>query len=174
MKRKTTLIIFVCSLVFSAWLYWGSDIKLEQKLTSHEWQTSIELYISPEKQKETREQLHMLEKIEVTSNVKYLPNGTYLRISSISLYDKEEKKPSVMTISEKGRWELSANYLIINPSEFKETLTNRNLAIEDKQMELIKTFFIIDSEQSRRVDIINNKSILLTSLNHGSRLLSSN
>ncbi|GAM61248.1 hypothetical protein JCM19232_5549 [Vibrio ishigakensis] len=36
---------------------------------------------------------------------------------------------------------------------------------------MIKQVFITDAQQSRRVDIVNDNSILLTSLGHGSRVL---
>ncbi|CAM4306038.1 hypothetical protein VIAG107301_09900 [Vibrio agarivorans] len=39
MKAKYTAMILAISAIFSAWLYWGSDLKLEQILTSKEWQS---------------------------------------------------------------------------------------------------------------------------------------
>jgi transmembrane regulatory protein ToxS len=129
-------------------------------------------YISPEIQVKENNPIGILSKIDVTSNVKYLPNDTYLRVSRITMYERENKVSSVMNITEQGEWELSDNYLLINPKEFKETSTNNSVEFTAEQLNLVKKLFIMDAEQSRRVDVINPKAILLTSLNHGSRILS--
>jgi transmembrane regulatory protein ToxS len=43
-----------------------------------------------------------------------------------------------------------------------------------EQLELITQLFKMDAEQSRRIDIVNDKTLLLTSLSHGSTVLSTN
>lgn len=173
-NKKHTLTILALSVLLSAWIYWGSDIKLENELTSREWQSTMVNYISPQMQEGGNNKIGTLSKIDVTSNVKYLPNGSYLRVSRITMYEKENEVASIMNISESGEWELSGDYLLINPKDFKDTSTNTNVEFTDKQLNIVKTLFIMDAEQSRRVDVINSKAILLTSLNHGSRILYSN
>jgi transmembrane regulatory protein ToxS len=169
---KSALAVLTLSALFSLWLYLGSDIKLEKELSSREWQSTMIHYISPEIQVKENNPIGILSKIDVTSNVKYLPNDTYLRVSRITMYERENKVSSVMNITEQGEWELSDNYLLINPKEFKETSTNNSVEFTAEQLNLVKKLFIMDAEQSRRVDVINPKAILLTSLNHGSRILS--
>lgn len=38
-NRHIAMGILLLSLLLSSWLYWGSDFKLEQVLTSREWQS---------------------------------------------------------------------------------------------------------------------------------------
>ncbi|WED27436.1 regulatory protein ToxS [Vibrio sp. DW001] len=173
-NQKYAYVVLTLSVIFSSWLYFGSDLKLEKELTSREWQSTMNSYVSPELQNNDTNRLGILTKVYVSSNVKYLPNGTYLRVSRLTMFEKKDQITSVMNISESGQWELSDNYLLINPKEFKETSTNTSVDFTEEQLGIVKTLFIMDAEQSRRVDVINTKAILLTSLNHGSRILSSN
>ncbi|WP_413283979.1 regulatory protein ToxS [Vibrio sp. MA40-2] len=172
-NTKYALTFLSISVIFSTWLFWSYDLKLERELTSREWQSTINHFISPEMQQDENNKIYILSKIEVTSNVKYLPNGSYRRVSHLTMFDKKQKVTSVMNISESGHWELSDNYLLIYPKEFKEVSTNNSVDFTEQQLEIVKTLFIMDAEQSRRVDIINSKALLLTSLNYGSRILSS-
>lgn len=171
MKQKIAFFILTISCIISAWIYWVSDVKVEQALTSREWQSTMHAYLSPTAKEESIIQSVELSKITVSSNVKYLPNGNYLRESIVEVYNDANETTSRLSISETGHWELSDDYLLINPTEFKDMTTNQSL---DAEIGIVKQLFIMDAQQSRRVDIINKKAILLTSLNHGSRILSSN
>ncbi|MCV5950136.1 transmembrane regulator ToxS, partial [Escherichia coli] len=44
----------------------------------------------------------------------------------------------------------------------------------EAQLRLITQIFKLDAEQSRRIDVVNEKTLLLTSLNHGSSVLFKN
>ncbi|GAM57431.1 transmembrane regulatory protein toxS [Vibrio ishigakensis] len=168
MNQKTATVILVLSAIFSGWLYWGSDVKIEQILTSREWQTNMNTFIVSD---QADDAIGPLSKVHITSNVKYLPNGDYLRESRMQLFNENKEVSLTMSISETGRWELSDNYLLIDPKEFKDSSTADSQDFTDTQLRMIKQVFITDAQQSRRVDIVNDNSILLTSLGHGSRVL---
>lgn len=171
MNQKVALFILAISVAVTSWIYWESDVKIEQILVSREWQSSTSAYLSPNISQNVANDSSSLRKILATSNVKYLPNGTYLRESIVKIFGENDAVGSELSVSEVGQWELSADYLLINPTEFKDTATNKSI---DTEVDLIKQIFIMDAQQSRRIDIINSKAILLTSLNHGSRILWSN
>ncbi|EEW05558.1 regulatory protein ToxS [Vibrio mimicus] len=163
--------ILLISLVFSGWLYWGSDLKLEQVLTSREWQSKM---VSLIKTKSNSPAMGPLSRVDVSSNVKYLPNGTYLRVSIVKLYSDGNSAESTINISESGEWDISDNYLLVTPIQFKDISSNQSKDFTDEQLQLITQLFKMDAQQSRRVDIVNEKTILFTSLNHGSTVLFSN
>lgn len=163
--------ILLISLVFSGWLYWGSDLKLEQVLTSREWQSKM---VSLIKIKSNSPAMGPLSRVDVSSNVKYLPNGTYLRVSIVKLYSDGNSAESTINISESGEWDISDNYLLVTPIQFKDISSNQSKDFTDEQLQLITQLFKMDAQQSRRVDIVNEKTILFTSLNHGSTVLFSN
>ncbi|HGF7477902.1 TPA: regulatory protein ToxS [Vibrio mimicus] len=163
--------ILLISLVFSGWLYWGSDLKLEQVLTSREWQSKM---VSLIKTKSNSPAMGPLSRVDVSSNVKYLPNGTYLRVSIVKLYSDGNSAESTINISESGEWDISDNYLLVTPIQFKDISSNQSKDFSDEQLQLITQLFKMDAQQSRRVDIVNEKTILFTSLNHGSTVLFSN
>lgn len=168
MNKKAAFVILALSAIFSGWLFWGSDVKVEQVLTSREWQTNMNTFVLAE---QADDAIGPVSKVHITSNVKYLPNGDYLRESRMQLFNDSKEISLTMNISESGRWELSDNYLLIDPKEFKDSSTSESKDFTDSQLRMIKQVFITDAQQSRRVDIINDNSILLTSLGHGSRVL---
>jgi len=172
MIRRIALIMLMVSVIFSSWLNWRSDFKLQQEVASREWQSKT---ITLLKNTDSHQQIGPLRKVEITSNVKYLPNGTYLRVSRITLFTADNNSTqSIINMSETGEWEINDNYLLVSPIQFKNISQNQNSQFTQEDLDLITKFFEMEAEQSRRVDIVNNKTLLLTSLNHGSTVLFSN
>ncbi|GAA5646464.1 regulatory protein ToxS [Vibrio proteolyticus] len=171
MNEKIAVLILALSAAFSGWLYWGSDLKVEQVLTAKEWQSKMVTVITD---KIPESSVGPLRKVAVDSNVKYLPNGTYIRISSVRLFAENTANQSVINISETGEWNISDNYLLITPTEFKDISSADSKDFTQEQLELITQIFKMDAQQSRRIDVINEKSLLLTSLSHGSTVLFTN
>ncbi|WED20993.1 regulatory protein ToxS [Vibrio sp. JC009] len=174
MKQRIALVTLVLSCIFSLWLYFASDIKIERELTSKEWQSTMTTLLSETIVNDPENPLNQLARVTVRSNVKYLPNYSYIRVSYIELFDKEQTLVGTLGISETGSWELSDQYLLVNPAEFKDSSAPRPKTLSQEQVDIIKGLFVSDAQQSRRVDVINSRAILLTSLDHGSRVLSSN
>ncbi|MBW3694433.1 hypothetical protein EK599_01910 [Vibrio sp. T187] len=171
MKLKASIAILVASAFFSSWLYWGSDAKVEQLLTSQEWQSKMVTLITNHRQEEA---IGPLSKVELTVNAKYLPNGTYIRMSVVRLFSNEANSQNIINISETGQWDINDNYLLISPTEFKDVTSTQSKDFTQEQLNLITQVIKMDAEQSRRIDIVNPKTLLLTSLNHGSTVLFSN
>lgn len=115
-----------------------------------------------------------LRKVTLTSNVKYLPNGNYVRVSVLKLFSNGTSEDAVISISESGVWDVSDNYLLVKAKEFKDISSSQSKDFTDAQLKLITKVFKMDAQQSRRIDIVNDKTLLLTSLNHGSSVLFSN
>ncbi|OEF07418.1 hypothetical protein A1QI_05310 [Vibrio genomosp. F10 str. 9ZB36] len=170
MTQKITTIILAISALFSAWLYWGSDLKVEQVLTSHEWQSRLITEVSHI----AGDSVGPLRRAEVNSNVKYLPNGTYIRVSLVRLIVEESDNIVMINISETGEWNISDNYLLVSPKEFKDVSSAQTKDFTEEQLKLITQLFKMEARQSRRIDIVNKQTLLLTSLNHGSTVLFTN
>ncbi len=177
MKLKFAVGLLILSALFSGWLYWGSDLKVEQTLTSKEWQSKMVALIA-----EPDGSVGPLRKVDVTSNVKYLNNGTYIRVATVRLYADElsaktvteTETDNIIHISETGVWEISDKYLLVSPTEFKDISSAQSKDFTEDELKVITQIFKMDAQQSRRIDIVNEKTLLLTSLNHGSTILSSN
>ncbi|WP_038150128.1 regulatory protein ToxS [Vibrio litoralis] len=165
MKKTISIIALVVALIGS-WNYWQGDIKLKQKLTSKEWQSTTIAYMNFWDQK-----IQHLDKASISSTVKYLPNQTYIKNSTLVFTSKDIEKPVEIVISESGNWELSDHYLIIDASEFKDISTTPITQITPEQVEKLKTLFKINAQQSRKIDVVNDRTLLLTSLAHGSTVL---
>ncbi|WP_394146307.1 regulatory protein ToxS [Vibrio atypicus] len=174
MNQKLAAGLLVVSALFSGWLYWGSDLKVEQVLTSKEWQSKMVTVIAESLQEES---VGPLRRADIISNVKYLPNKTYIRVSTVRLFAEDhdrEEDDVVINISETGDWDISDNYLLVSPLEFKDISAAQSKEFTAAQLDLITQLFKMDAQQSRRIDIVNNKTLLLTSLSHGSTVLFSN
>jgi transmembrane regulatory protein ToxS len=168
--KVAAMILFVSS-IFSVWLYWGSDLKLKQLLISREWQSKIVRLIEHTNKESA---VGPLRRVDVTSNVKYLPNGTYIRVSVVQLYAGKSQPESTIDISESGEWKLSENYLLLSPTEFKDVSDSQSKDFTHEQLNLIKQFFKMDAQQSKRIDVINKNTLLLANLNHDSTILFTN
>jgi len=171
MMRKVSIFLVIASAILSSWIYWGSDLKLVQEITSREWQSKM---ITVIRDNSEHNPIGSLNRVDVTSNVKYLPNGTYIRVSTLTLYANGDSDQNIMNISETGKWEVSDNYLLISPKEFKNVSQSQIKDFTKGELELVTQLFKMDAQQSRRVDIVNDKTLLLTSLSHGSTVLFSN
>ncbi|MBD1571877.1 hypothetical protein HC725_01100 [Vibrio sp. S17_S38] len=165
MKKIITIIALAGSILFSSWAYWHSDFKLKHLLESREWQTASVTHMSE------WENSGNIDKAKITSNVKYLTNGTYLKITALSLYSKQLKEPAELRIAESGEWELSDDYIIITPKDFKDASGISPAGLSKEQLDKIKELFKINSQQSRKIDIINDNTLLFTTLGHGSNVL---
>ncbi|MCG9649860.1 regulatory protein ToxS [Vibrio brasiliensis] len=171
MNQKIAAGLLIVSALFSGWLYWGSDLKVEQVLTSNEWQSEMVTVIAEPIQEES---VGPLRKVNVVSNVKYLPNNTYIRVATVRLYGNDADNESIINISESGTWDISDNYLLVSPTEFKDVSSAQSKDFTAEQLDLITQLFKMDAQQSRRIDIVNTKTLLLTSLSHGSTVLFTN
>ncbi|WP_341660522.1 regulatory protein ToxS [Vibrio sp.] len=171
MNHKIAAGLLVLSALFSSWLYWGSDLKVEQVLTSKEWQSRMVTLITDSLREES---VGSLRRVTVDSNMKYLPNGQYNRFAIVKLYGNDAKNESVINISEEGEWDISDNYLLVSPVKFKDVSSAQSKDFTEEQLKLITQIFKMDAQQSRRIDIVNENTLLLTSLNHGSTVLFSN
>ena len=171
MNQKIAAGLLALSALLSGRLYWGSDLKVEQVLTAKEWQSKMVTVITDSLQEES---VGPLRKVDVTSNVKYLPNGSYMRVATVRLYANNTESENIINISETGEWDISDNYLLVSPIEFKDVSSAQSKDFTADQLKLITQIFKMDAQQSRRIDIVNEKTLLLTSLSHGSTVLFSN
>ncbi|MGF1759412.1 regulatory protein ToxS [Photobacterium sagamiensis] len=170
LKRFWPFIVLVCSAIFSTWLYYSSDYKQERLLMSREWQSNTVSRVE-----ETQLDplgMGMLRRFEQTSNVVYLPNRTYSRITLMKLFSATDE-PLTLHISESGKWDVSGGYLLTEPVEFKDITSGQNADFQKQHLATVKKLFRMDAQQSRRIDVLSEKSMLLTSLTHGSNILHS-
>ncbi|MGR6840262.1 regulatory protein ToxS [Aliivibrio wodanis] len=167
-KRFFPITLLFISIISSAWFYWESDSKVEQLLTSKEWQSMSTVRIDS-----NYEDMGPLKRADIKSNVVYLPNKTYSKSSTLVIYSglPNEATPLTINVMETGNWDYSGDYLLIDPTEFKDVTANDNKDFSGSQKKLIMRVFRMDAQQSKRVDVINNKTLLLTSLNYGSGIL---
>jgi transmembrane regulatory protein ToxS len=169
-KRFWPALLVILSLIFSGWIYYGSDYKLSQLLMSKEWQITLNTRISPNQHELAS--LGMVSYIDQTSHMVYLPNHTYSRVTQLKIYTREVNTPPVnLQISESGNWNLSGHYLITQPIEFKDITSGVNTDVKSLHLEVMKNIFELSAEQSQHVTVLNSNALLLSSLTYGSTVL---
>ncbi len=158
--------ILALSIAICSWVYFSTDYKQEQLLMSREWQSTTFSRIEPTQ----LESVGQLRKVKQSSNMVYLPNHTYSRITMLQLYS-DKPTPLTIHISESGHWDVSGGYLLTEPTEFKDVTSGTNMDFDNKQLNVVKDIFRMNAQESRRIDVINKNSLLLTSLTYGSNIL---
>ena len=166
LRQYWPLLILITSVVVCSWVYFSTDYKQQQLLMSREWQSTTISQIESLPQ----DSLQQLRKVKQNSNMVFLPNHTYSRITILELHSNEPH-PLTIHISESGRWDVSGGYLLTEPLEFKDITSGSNHDFDSKQLNIIKDIFRMNAQESRRIDVINEHTLLLTSLTHGSKVL---
>ena len=159
-------LILISSITLCSWVYYSTDYKQQQLLMSREWQSTTISQIESLPQSSLQE----LRKVKQSSNMVFLPNHTYSRITILELHS-DEPQPLTIHISESGRWDVSGGYLLTEPLEFKDITSGSNHDFDSKQLNIIRDIFRMNAQESRRIDTINEHTLLLTSLTHGSKVL---
>lgn len=162
MNKVLPVVFFVLSLTLSLGYYF-SDFKQNQTLQAHEWQSSLIVNVDS-----WTKQLKDLKRVEIHSGWKYLPNNTYLKSSNLTMIYKDNHEPVEIQIMEKGSWEISDSYLLLTPTDFQDITANTNISASLLDAKQIKSLFKIGSQQSRRLDIINSNTLVLTNLGQSS------
>lgn len=165
-RKSWPFVILAISITICSWVYFSTDYKQEQLLMSREWQSTTFSRIEPTQ----LDNLGTLRKVKQSSNMVYLPNHTYSRITMLELYSNTPK-PVTIHISESGHWDVSGGYLLTEPTEFKDVTSGTNVDFDNQQLNVVKDIFRMNAQESRRIDVINKNSLLLTSLTYGSNIL---
>ncbi|MFV0575588.1 MAG: regulatory protein ToxS [Vibrio sp.] len=163
------ILLSICALIVSligSWFFWHGDFKLQHHLISKEWKSTSVAYMNLWDQK-----VSDFDKAVIYSTMKYLPNHTYIKNSTLVFSSPDFKKPVEINIAESGNWDLSDHYLLVGPMQFKDITTTPITQITPAQAEELKTLFKVNSQQSRKIDVIDKNTLLVTSLGHGSTVM---
>ncbi|WP_413110569.1 regulatory protein ToxS [Thaumasiovibrio sp. DFM-14] len=171
-KQWWPVMVCVLSLCGSIWYYMGSDRKVEVLLSNNKWQS---ISLSEVELTETLQMKHAalrdLKRIEQTTQVIFLPNKMFSRFTHLKLTSVEGGAPLNIQISEAGSWQVSGKYLQTEIIDFSDVTSGNSSLFNQKDLDFIRNYYLIDSKQSRKLDIIDDNTLLLTSVNNGSSLL---
>ncbi|WP_434355977.1 regulatory protein ToxS [Parasalinivibrio latis] len=159
--------ILAISVVLSAWFFLGSDYRIEKMLTQNEWHTRSLSRIEPA----AFDDVPDLSSSYTTSATVFLPNHSYSRQTDVLLRGKSEDVKVKLIIAEQGKWSVSGGYLTLQPTSFSDVTSGNNESFTTQEMDLLRAFYKLNVLQIRRIDKINNSTLMLTSLNYGSIVL---
>ncbi len=167
MKRYSPFLLLLLTLVGSCWVFLGEDVRTSNLLLSREWKSNTVNYI----EESTYRNVTGLTATEQHSNMVFLPNNTYSRDTQIVLKNEVDNIRVIMSVSESGKWEVSGGYLRLTLGELKDVTTGDTSEFSKDDLALVRTFYRMGAEKVRRIDVLSNTALLLTSLNHGSMVL---
>ncbi|CZF80066.1 Transmembrane regulatory protein ToxS [Grimontia celer] len=167
LKRFGPFALLLASVIASAWLFLGEDMRTSNLLLSKEWKSRTINHIEESQYREVAG----LTETEQQSNMVFLPDNTYSRDTQIVLKNEEQNTQVVMSVSESGEWEISGGYLKLKLGSIKDVTTGDTAEFSEEDLTLVRTFYRLGAEKVRRIDVLNDGSLLLTSLNHGSLVL---
>ncbi|MDD1792986.1 regulatory protein ToxS [Enterovibrio makurazakiensis] len=166
-KRLAPFVLLLLSLLGSCWVYLGEDFRTANLLLSKHWNSRTINYIEESSYRDVTG----LTTTEQNSNMVFLPDNTYSRDTQIILKNESDNIQVVMSVSESGEWEVSGGYLKLKLGEIKDVTTGDTTEFSEEDLTLVRTFYRLGAEKVRRIDVLNDGSLLLTSLNHGSMVL---
>ncbi|WED25005.1 regulatory protein ToxS [Vibrio sp. JC009] len=136
-------------------------------LTSKEWKHSAVIMFPSNMNTEPDNTYLPIGQIHIHSTARYLSNGTYVKSSALDLYLHQEREigrpDSIIRISESGTWQLIDNYLFIHQTEIQELPVMKDSVLSTIQTQEIKERYVIEGQQSKRIDILSENSLLITS-----------
>ncbi|GAB6260031.1 regulatory protein ToxS [Photobacterium sp. CCB-ST2H9] len=162
------LLLAFITLMFlgSLYYYFKSDHRINRFLASHDWESYTVTNVASTE----APGLGRLKKITEKSQVLFLPNHSYSRVTRMSMTNQSRIQLH-LTITESGYWEVSGGYLQVRPKQFNKLKTGDENAFSNEQIMSVYQYFQANAEQSNRVDILTEYSVLLTGLNTRSQVL---
>nr|WP_086937510.1 regulatory protein ToxS [Thaumasiovibrio occultus] len=164
-------LLLIASLGASAWYYLDSDHRIERMLSQNKWQSAEASNIELKAGFMPLGPLEGLNRLEQTTQMVFMPNRSFSRFTHLILQREDDSVPLQVHISETGHWEVSGGYLQMEISDFSDVVSSHTDTFSDEELAFIRQYYLIDSKQSRRVDVLSPQTILLTSLNNGSRIM---
>ncbi|TCS40202.1 regulatory protein ToxS [Reinekea marinisedimentorum] len=178
MNRKFFIGVLAASLIACAVIYVVPLYRLQNAITASEWKSKSVIVFSELNIQQGAEDVPPLSKVEVFSNTRYLRDGVFIKVTHINVFkngnDAASEPPVSVEFTESGQWEMHGNYLFLTDTEITNVPTNRSLGVSKEQINELRDRLLTTEQQSSRVEIINERSILLTSLNQDSLLLHAN
>ncbi|MDA9556276.1 regulatory protein ToxS [Vibrio sp.] len=168
MYNKLAILALAVSAGLSGWMHWGTDVQLSKLLSSSEWQSkTVTTNVVMNAQEDTIPFLQ----IEQSSNIMYLDSGNYVRQTRLNLITENPEDVNYIDISEEGIWSVTDNYLLLQPNKFESIETINQEKFSEDKIALILQTYKQDSQSSRKIEVINESSILASNLNQGSSVL---
>ncbi|WP_407330890.1 regulatory protein ToxS [Enterovibrio sp. 27052020O] len=167
LKRFGPFVLLLISIVASGWVYLGEDFRTANLLLSKHWNSKTINYI----EESAYRNVTGLTNTEQQSSMVFLPDRTYSRDTKIILKNETDNIQVVMSVTESGEWEVSGGYLKLKLGKIKDVTTGDTTELSEEDLALVRTFYRLGAEKVRRIDVLSDGSLLLTSLNHGSMVL---
>lgn len=177
MKVRALAVYVFVTLAVGVYAYMASNNNLDSLIVSQEWH-SHSVVLFPERSERTLPgDDEPLDRIKINSKTKYLDNGQFINTTRIDVFKKQVEKngrpSSTVEFSESGTWQINNNYLLISNTEVENVPTKKSLSLTDEQVNDLRNRVVMSSKQNWRIDMLNEQSLLLTSLSNDSQLLTS-
>lgn len=152
----TVILIFMVSV-----LYFIDSDKL---LTSKVWHSNIEIDISQTSDSFFKHEIKDLKKVAISGDIKHFKNNTYFQDVTLSIYNKDNETEYITAIAISGNWSYSQGYVFFETDKIDIIDIKDSARIPDKVKDLFKEITIKKFKQTKYIEPIDNKTLLMVDI----------
>ncbi len=160
MKYKFLFAFGVCSLLLSVIFWERTNSRVENIMTEQDWKMKIVTIIPS--QFEVNAFGHV-NQISIDAELSFSADGTYQRLTRMQLQSHLSSEQSDLLITDSGIWKVKAGYLLMAPIDFQSGRAS-NHETAPAHIEVIKEFYRMETQQSRKIEVVNEKTLLLSGI----------
>lgn len=169
MKYKFVFSIAVCSLVLSGFFWESKNHRVENIMIERDWEMKVVTIIPPKYQERAFGDVNQ---ISINAELSFSADGTYQRLTRMQLQSHLSSEQSDLLITDSGIWKVKGGYLLMSPIDFQSGEPT-NEASTRSQTEVIKQFYRMETQQSREIQFVNERTLLLSGIGLSSIVLTS-
>lgn len=170
MKNKLALLLAICVLPAFYLFIQYSGVMNKVQLTSKTWHSDIHLAVSEDSFQKGVDILDNVTEMSVISDIRYLVDKSFIQESMVRAFDKSGDMVFTVNMSNVGSWKYDQDYLFLDAGNIRDLSTIGGKYIESGNVERFKEIFLLYMLQAKRVNVIDEHTILMTGVDNSSQL----
>ncbi|WED28669.1 hypothetical protein L3V77_22260 [Vibrio sp. DW001] len=142
----------------------------KSSFTSKAWHSEMKVLLPKKSANYGKLDIDKTYTVSIKSDIKYMNDNTYVQNSIVNSLDRNDDTISTLEISNVGQWKYEQGYIFLEAGDIRDVSSVRVNHIDDGSLEKIKEMFIINMLRVTEVNQIDEKTMLMTSIDNSSRL----
>lgn len=142
----------------------------KSSFTSKAWHSKIKVLIPKESENFGKLAIDRVYTVAIKSDIKYMNDNTYVQNSIVDSFDRNNDIISTLELSNVGKWKYEQGYIFLEAGDIRDVSSVRKSHIDDGSVERLKEIIIINMLRVTEVNKIDEKTMLMTSIDNSSRL----
>ncbi|MFC1236491.1 regulatory protein ToxS [Vibrio sp. F74] len=142
----------------------------KSSFTSKAWHSEMRVLLPEKSENFGTLDIDKMYTVSIKSDIKYMNDNTYIQNSIVNSFDVNDVTMSTLEISNVGQWKYEQGYIFLEAGDVRDVSSVRVNHIDDGSLEKMKEMFIINMLRGTEVNQIDEKTMLMTSIDNSSRL----